>query len=105
MIVAEFFQKNDMICGFKVYGHANYADSGNDIVCASISSAVQLTANTISEIFRFNAEITESNNVITLKSVDYCDSVFQGVLKGFRFHVKLLSQQFSKNVKIKITEV
>ena len=105
MIVAEFFQKNDMICGFKVYGHAGYADSGSDIVCASISSAVQLTANTISEIFRFNAEITEGDNVITLKAVDYCDSVFQGILKGFRLHVKLLSQQFSKNVKIKITEV
>ena len=105
MIVAEFFQKNDMICGFKVYGHAGYADLGSDIVCASISSAVQLTANTISEIFRFNAEITEGDNVITLKAVEYCDSVFQGILKGFRLHVKLLSQQFSKNVKIKITEV
>ena len=58
MIVAEFFRKNGEITGFKVSGHAGYDESGRDIVCAGVSSAVMMTANLITEIFRFEAEVS-----------------------------------------------
>ena len=58
MIVAEFFRKNGEITGFKVSGHAEYDESGRDIVCAGVSSAVMMTANLITEIFRFEAEVS-----------------------------------------------
>ena len=51
MIVAEFLKKNGNITGFKVSGHAGYDDIGKDIVCASVSSAVMMTANLITEIW------------------------------------------------------
>ena len=47
MIYAEFFTRQEKLYGFKISGHAGYADKGEDIVCASVSSAVQLVANTI----------------------------------------------------------
>ena len=57
MIFAEFFIKNSAYVGFKFKGHAGYDDFGNDIVCASVSSAVQLTANTITEFFGIDAAL------------------------------------------------
>ena len=52
MIVAKFFKSSRKFIGFQISGHAGFAESGYDIVCASVSSAVQLTANNITEIFK-----------------------------------------------------
>ncbi len=44
------FQNQNQICmGFDCVGHAGYADSGEDIVCAGISILVQNTINAIEE--------------------------------------------------------
>lgn len=69
MIVAEFFRKNGEITGFKVSGHAEYDESGRDIVCAGVSSAVMMTANLITEIFRFEAEVSAVDDTVTLKLI------------------------------------
>lgn len=51
MIKAIFFQdSNHIIKGFRVNGHAGYADSGNDIICAAVSA---LTVNAVNSIVHF----------------------------------------------------
>ena len=51
MIQVTVFQSSDgSYKGFRVFGHAGYAESGNDIVCAAVSV---LTINTINAIERF----------------------------------------------------
>ena len=50
MIQAKILRRNGRTAGFSVSGHAGYADSGKDIVCAAVSSAVQLTANGITVV-------------------------------------------------------
>lgn len=52
MIVAEFFRKNGEITGFKVSGHAGYDESGRDIVCAGVSSAVMMTGKSDNRNFQ-----------------------------------------------------
>ncbi len=50
MICARFFRKNGSLSSVAaISGHAGFADAGEDIVCASVSSAVQLVANGITE--------------------------------------------------------
>lgn len=42
MITVEIFSGNDeKILGYQVSGHAGFADSGEDIVCAAVSGIVQ----------------------------------------------------------------
>lgn len=36
--------------GFEISGHSGYAVSGDDIVCAAVSSAAEMTANAIVEL-------------------------------------------------------
>ena len=66
MIEAEFFRKNGAFTGFAVSGHAGFDQHGRDIVCASVSSAVQLTVNGITEILSERADIKVKENLVKL---------------------------------------
>lgn len=50
MIKALVSVKNNKYTGFKCMGHANYADKGKDVVCASVSALVISTANSIEKL-------------------------------------------------------
>ena len=52
MTRATFVRKDGLLCGFTLRGHAGAGVSGTDVVCAAISSAAYLAANTITEICR-----------------------------------------------------
>ena len=56
MITAGFIKKDDRFSGFKISGHSGYAESGKDIVCAAVSSAVQTVANIIADQFGIECE-------------------------------------------------
>ena len=49
--------RRDRVVGFRVTGHAGYAESGSDIVCAGVTTAVQLVANGITECAGIIAEV------------------------------------------------
>ena len=48
MITAQLFQNSDkQYWGFKIDGHAGYAEEGEDIICAAVSVLALNTANSI----------------------------------------------------------
>ncbi len=105
MINAKFFidsQGNPV--GFTVSGHAGYATSGKDIVCASVSSAVMLTVNTATENFGLLADCNVSDDTISCK---FKESSSEGakLLLGLKAHFEALSEDFPKFIKVNISEV
>ncbi len=42
-----FFKKDGAFWGFRETGHAGFADSGQDIVCAALSAMTMLVINTL----------------------------------------------------------
>lgn len=48
---------SDKITKINMVGHANYADSGNDIVCSSISSLIYNLLFGINEVLDFQEDI------------------------------------------------
>jgi len=105
MIIAEFLTRNGEVTGFKVSGHADYDDLGKDIVCASVSSAVMMTANLITEIFGFNAEVSDVNNVVALRTDIPGEENLQRLYKGLEMQIEQISLEFKKTIKMKFTEV
>lgn len=105
MIIAEFFKKDGGISGFKISGHADFDQYGRDIACASVSSAVQLSANLITDVFGFKAEVSAENNSVVLKAVSFKDSTLQKLFDGLLMQLDLLSQEFEKTIEIRFTEV
>ena len=58
MIKLSFFERNGNLCGFNCEGHSGYGKKGGDIVCAAVSSAVELTVCAVNDIAEAGAEIT-----------------------------------------------
>lgn len=104
MITAVFNKKGGHFSGFRVSGHAEYADIGQDIVCASVTSAVQLTANLITECFCIEADVSAENNVVALEVAKTCEEADK-IIDGFKLHLELLSEEFEDTIITKISEV
>ncbi|MGN1131979.1 MAG: ribosomal-processing cysteine protease Prp [Ruminococcus sp.] len=100
-----FFTHNGMIAGFSVDGHTGYSDEGSDIVCASVSSAAYMTANTITDVQKLNVgvEVMESHLYLTVDEKDVKEA--QVILKGFKLHMDELAKQYGDYIKVIISEV
>ncbi len=104
MIRVEFHQQDDALIGYTVSGHAGTAAAGEDIVCAAVSSAAYMTANTITEIITADAEATAENgymHLIVLGDAPAC----QPTLRGFLLHMQQMQIQYPNEVHLTITEV
>lgn len=90
---------------FSLSGHAGYADAGQDIVCASVTSAVQLTANAITEQFAEAAEVTVQENRISLCLESNAKKETFLLMQAFLEHLTILSEEFEDTIQIIISEV
>ena len=62
MIKVTIYQSSEgEILGFAIQGHAGYAESGSDIVCAAVSVLAQNTVNSIEQFTQdgFSADVDE----------------------------------------------
>ncbi|MDD5932654.1 MAG: ribosomal-processing cysteine protease Prp, partial [Oscillospiraceae bacterium] len=50
MTTITFRMEGDRIVGFDSQGHSGYAEAGEDIVCAAITSAIRLVEATINDV-------------------------------------------------------
>ena len=78
--------EDDRITGFSVSGHSGYAEAGQDIVCAAISTAVTMAEAIINEVCGAKAKVRvkEEDARITLTLPTSCDEEesVQAVLAG-----------------------
>ncbi len=105
MIRINFYQHDQQLCGCSVSGHAGYADPGQDVVCAGVSTAVQMTANMLTEIFKIPAEISVEDNRIGIRLPDSLSDEGIKVMEGFELQIQLLKEEFPRFIQIKHTEV
>lgn len=99
MIRVKFLVGNRQLTGFEIKGHADFADIGEDVVCASVSSAAYMAANTVTEIIGANADANAENGAMSLVIKEPCERT-ETVLKGLELHLTELSKQYPENIKI-----
>lgn len=105
MISAEFFLREDHFVGVSVRGHAGYASYGNDVVCASVTSAVELTANGITEILKIPASVGVFENEVRIDLPAGAGLDAERFLQALRLHLALLQQDYPENLQLTDTEV
>lgn len=104
MIETEFFRSHDLYTGFVSKGHALTAPSGQDILCAFVSSACLMAANTVTDVIGLSAEAEAEKGYLKLIVKD--DPIpAQDILKGLLLHLSELQKDYPENIKIKISEV
>ena len=101
MIKAIFERSGEDFKGFSVSGHSGYSESGSDVVCASVSSAVMITCNLITEIFKIPAEIEVKDNLIKMRLKGGSGDLIRGLYD----HLNAISEEYPENITVKISEV
>ncbi|MBO5726643.1 MAG: ribosomal-processing cysteine protease Prp [Clostridia bacterium] len=101
MTSVKFFTNLGTLYWFEIKGHSskNCDDQNGKIVCAAVSSAAYLTANTIIEVIKADADVRVDDALMTVKVENPSDEV-QIVLKGLKLHIEQLAEQYSKNIRI-----
>ena len=92
------YDKNNII-GFKVSGHANYANYGKDIVCASVSSIVITSINLMISIDKESISYIENDGLIICKVLKD-NEMINKVILNMKDMLEQLEKQYNKNVKI-----
>ena len=103
MIRAEFYHSDGLFRGFKISGHAGYAESGEDVVCAAVSSAVQFAVNILDD-FECEPVINVEDNLISCR-ITASENTADAILEVFINHLKSILEEFPETIKITISEV
>lgn len=105
MIRANFTRTEGKLTAFSLSGHAGYDEFGKDIVCASVTSAVQLTANAITEVLKVNADVKVLDNQINMKLPKNCPQEALSFMDALLLHLEILAEDFEGTIKVKVSEV
>lgn len=103
MISANFFKSENSFTGFNFSGHSGYAEAGADIVCASVSSAVQLTVNILDEL-NFCPQVKVGENSVECKVSKITDTSSR-IINTLMSHFNSILEEFPNTINITISEV
>ena len=105
MTSVKFLSKQESLYGFEIKGHSSIDCNDDDgkLVCAAVSSAAYLAANTITEIIGDDCEAEVDDALMRVEVLSPSHETIV-VLNGLKLHLTELSKQYSKRIKI-TTEV
>lgn len=97
---------NGDILGFSIDGHAGYGEAGSDIVCAAVSSAAFLIANTVTDVMHIPAQVLVDDDGSMHLRVNKGDAVqCRNLFAGFKLHMEGLEEQYPENIQVNYLEV
>ena len=101
MTKVSFFGK-EKLSGFLISGHSTEScdDLDGKILCAAVSSAAYMAANTLTEVLSCECDITVDDGYKSLKITEEKDGA-QAVLEGLRLHLQQLAEQYS-NIELNL---
>ncbi len=105
MTKVEVLRKDGRIISYKAVGHAEYDEYGSDIVCAALSTALQMPLAGLQEVLEIYPRFEISSE--GLLSVDLADMDLRGrerevhaLLESMMVIVTQLSKDYPKNIKL-----
>ena len=106
MTTVSFHLEGSRIVGFDVQGHSGFADEGNDIVCAAITSAVRLCECAINDVLGLEAsvKVRQKDASISLKLPGGLgqtnESTCQTLLTALMVHFTELHEEYPENISV-----
>ena len=99
MIKIDIKKKDDVINYIKISGHADYAEKGFDIVCASVSCIAITTVNALISINEDCLLYTENDGLLEIGIVMH-DEVIDKLIDNIINLLTKLSEDYKENIKI-----
>ena len=101
MITVKFYSQAGLLVGFSLDGHAGRGEEGEDLLCASVSSAAYMTANTITDVLHIQTDLEVGEGHMRLLLSPEEAQRAQALFKGFGLHLASLAEDYPENVKVK----
>lgn len=106
MTTVTFLTEDARIIGFDVQGHSGWGESGEDIVCAAITSAVRLVEATVNDVMGLCAavKVREADASISLRLpgglANTVESTCQNLLTGLMVYLAQLHDEYPDNIEV-----
>ena len=106
MTTVTFLTEDARIIGFGVQGHSGWGESGEDIVCAAITSAVRLVEATVNDVMGLCAavKVREADASISLRLpgglANTAESTCQNLLTGLMVYLAQLHDEYPDNIEV-----
>ena len=106
MTTVTFLTEDARIIGFDVQGHSGWGESGEDIVCAAITSAVRLVEATVNDVMGLCAavKVREADASISLRLpgglANTAESTCQNLLTWLMVYLAQLHDEYPDNIEV-----
>lgn len=104
MINVKFIEKDGLLLSFNIKGHADYKNSGEDIVCSAVSAVSQTTLLGLLEVIKVSPLYSMKEGFLQVNidkldedSINKCQILMKTMLKG------LLNMELGYGNYIKVT--
>lgn len=93
------FDKTGLITGYKVEGHSDLAEAGQDIVCAAVSAITQTPILGLERHLKRHIVYKIFDGVLNVK-LDKADELTQAILASMQFAMQDVASKYPENVRI-----
>ena len=106
MTTVTFLTEESRIIGFDAKGHSGYADEGEDLVCAAITSAVRLVEATVNEVMGVCAsvKVVPEEALIAFRLPgslgSAAETTCQNLLIGLMVYLSELHDEYPDNIEV-----
>ena len=106
MTTVRFRTEGNRVTGFDSAGHSGYAEEGEDIVCAAITSAIRLVEATVNDVLGLAAavRVDERETKISFRLpgglAPTAESTCQALLTGLMVYFTELHDEFPDNIEV-----
>lgn len=92
--------ETDCISKIEIKGHANYNESGNDIVCAAVSSMCITTINAIIRVDKQSIDYKQSDGYLLITISKHSDTIDK-LIDNLIDLLTELKEQYGKYIEIR----
>ena len=106
MTTVTFHTEGSRITGFDAVGHSGYAQEGEDIVCAAVTSTVRLIECVLNDVMGLCAavKINEKTAAVSLRLPgslgQTAESTCQTLLTGMMVYLSELHSEYPENIEV-----
>ena len=105
MITVTFFG-SDPVYGFHITGHSDMNPDGPEILCAAVSSAAYMTANTVTDVIGLRPALDVKDGDMALKVQTETEAIrCRDIFSGLQLHLCSLAEQYPQYLTVTNSEV
>ena len=106
MTSGTFLTEGNRIIGFDAAGHSGYAQEGEDIVCAAVTSAVRLVESIVNDVMGLCASVKVCEKTATISFRlpgslgPTAENTCQNMLTGMMVYLSQLHDEYPDNIEV-----